>query len=334
MSTIKLSQKVASKRKIKSATSIKAVVTTVFAFIYASILTSLPLLEFQDRANYLQYASSSDLILARYQTGSPLSLIFNEPIWLLINIILKYIFEPEQVLRIIIFAGAFLTSYAFLKLGYKNISILLILIFLLLIPQTLKNHITHLRQGLGIGFFMYGLLLTGWTRIVIIGITPFIHSSFFFVIALTQIDRVSGIFMNFSIKIKAVILMFASILLSLNLQRIALLIGDRRATEYDFASSSNASGLGWLFWLCILVLMLSNKKNWLKQFSFAIYFVAFYLVTYPFIEITARIFESSVLLVFLACINLKNWTKYTFLCAILIYGFIQWYIRLNSPQVF
>lgn len=331
MSTIKLSQKAIRTDKVRSRSQVKAVVIVVFALIYASILTNLPLLDFHDRENYLQYASHSDVILARFQKRGIFSLVFNEPIWLLINIILKYFLVPEQVLRVIIFAGAFLTSFAFLRLSSKNI---LIMIFLLLIPQTLKNNISHLRQGLSIGFFMSGMLFTGWFRIVLMGLTPFIHSSFFFVIALTQVDKIIQFFVNVSIRIKTLIIVCASIILSLNLGRITALVGDRRATEYDFATSSSTSGLGWFFWLCILILMLSSGKIWLKRYSLSIYFVVFYLATYPFIEVTARIFESSMLLVFFACINLKKWRKYMFICAIVIYGLIQWYLRLNSSQAF
>ncbi len=325
-----LSQEDLQPYKLQLNSQFRAVTVFVLSLAYATILANLPLLEFQDRENYLLYVTSSDVILEQYHSRGILSHIFNEPVWLLINIALRYIFEPEQVLRVIIFAGAFLTAYAFLKFSSHNI---VILILLLLIPQILKNHITHLRQGLGLGFFMFGMLFSDWRRIGFVGLAPFIHSSFFFVIALTQVDRIIQSFINFSTRIRTLIVVIISAIFIPNLQRILTLVGDRRATRYGF-SSADISGLGWIFWFFILMLLLSSEKTYLKKYRFSIYAVAFYLTTYPFIEVTARIFESSMCLVFLACLNLKGWKIQVFLCAMTMYGLFQWYQRLNSPQIF
>jgi hypothetical protein len=316
--------------KVQSTSRFRIVAVIILALVYATILANLPLLEFKDREYYLQYATSSNVILERYQSRGLSSIIFNEPIWLLINVTLKSILEPELVVRAIIFIGAFLTAYTFLRLSSENI---LILILLLLIPQVLKNHITHLRQGLGLGFFMFGMLFSDWRRSTFIGLAPFIHSSFFFIIALTQVDRIIQLFINFSIEVKMILLFITSIIFSSNLQKVLAVAGDRRAAYYG-VGTAESSGLGWLFWFLVLVLILTSGKHWLNKYTFSIYALVFYLTTYFLIEVTARIFESSMCLVLLACLNLKGSRIYVFLSAMIVYGLFQWTQRLNSTPMF
>ncbi|WP_225880352.1 hypothetical protein [Anabaenopsis elenkinii] len=312
---------------------LREVLIVIIAFTYAYILMSLPLFEFKDRQNFLVYAQSSEIILERNQARGILPLIFNEPIWLLINIWLRNILEPENVMKTIIFMGSFLSSYSFIKLSNSKIRNIILMVILLLLPVILKNYITHLRQGLGIGLFMLGMLFSDWRRIALVGVTPFIHSSFFFVIFLTQIDRTISWFTTFKTKIRIAIVFTIGIILSLNLGRISAFLGDRRADQYDF-TTADVSGLGWLFWFIVLIVMVSAGKRYLKQYSISAYCITFYLATYPFVEVTARIFESSILIVILDLLNLKGWRKYTFLFIIFVYGLLLWYRRLQSPQPF
>lgn len=312
---------------------VREVLIVLIASTYAYALMSLPLLEFMDRQSYLNYAQNSEIILGISQARGILILIFNEPIWLLINIWLRSILDPENVVKTIIFMSSFLSSYSFIKLSNSKIRNILLMLILLLLPTILKNYITHLRQGLAIGLFMLGMLFSDWRRIAFVVVTPFVHSSFFFVILLTQMDRIILWFTNFETKIRIAIVFIIGVILSFNLQRIAALLGDRRAYQYDFTAAS-VSGLGWLFWFIVLIVMVSAGKRYLKQYSISAYCITFYLATYPFIEVTARIFESSILIVILDLLNLKGWRKYTFLFLILVNGSLQWYLRLQSNQAF
>ena len=333
MSTINLSQHNTKRLQVSLYNLLREVLIVVIALTYAYILMSLPLFEFQDRGNYLVYAQSSEMILERNQARGILILIFNEPIWLLINIWLRNILDPENVIKTIIFMASFLSSYSFIKLSNSKIRNILLMVILLLLPIILKNYITHLRQGLAIGLFMLGMLFSDWRRIAFVIVTPFIHSSFFFVIFLTQIDRIISWFTTFKTKIRIAIVFSIGIILSLNLRRIAAFLGDRRADQYDF-TTADVSGLGWLFWFIVLIVMVSAGKHYLKQYSISAYCITFYLATYPFIEVTSRIFESSILIVILDLLNLKGWRKYIFLFLIFVYGLLQWYLRLQSPQAF
>lgn len=312
---------------------VREVLIVVIAFTYAYILMNLPLFEFQDRQNYLVYAQSSDNVLRGNQARGILPLIFNEPIWLLINIWLRNILEPKNVMKTIIFMASFLSSYSFVKLSNSKTRNILLMVILLLLPVILKNYITHLRQGLAIGLFMFGMLFSDWRRIAFVVVTPFIHSSFFFIIFLTQIDKIILWFANFETKTRIATVFIIGIILSLNLGQIAAFLGDRRLHIYNF-TARDISGLGWLFWFIVLIVMVSAGKRYLKQYSISAYCITFYLATYPFIEVTARIFESSILIVILDLLNLKGWRKYTFLFLILVNGSLQWYLRLQSNQAF
>src|SRR5690606_31256538 len=99
------------------------------------------------------YARYSDEIMARYSALNLVAVLFNEPLWLLINIGLSKLFIGEVVLRIIIFVAAFLVSWLLLRQNPRHIFWMM---GFLLIPQVMKNHIIHLRQGLGLAVFLLG----------------------------------------------------------------------------------------------------------------------------------------------------------------------------------
>lgn len=112
----------------------------VFAWLYASVLTALPLEIFKDRANYLVYAEYSDQILARYAAKGLLSVLSNEPVWLLVNIGLNSFQSPQTVLRTIIFSSSFLVSFTLLRHNRNHIYWM---IFFLLIPPVKKTQTTY-----------------------------------------------------------------------------------------------------------------------------------------------------------------------------------------------
>ena len=177
MSLINLSEHNTERVQVSLNNLVREVLIVVIAFTYAYILMSLPLFEFIDRESYLNNAQYSDSILGINQAKGILTLIFNEPIWFLINTWLRSILDPENVIRTIIFTASFLSSYSFIKLSNSKIRNILLMVIFLLLPIILKNYITHLRQGLAIGLFMLGMLFSDWRRIAFVVVTPFIHIS-------------------------------------------------------------------------------------------------------------------------------------------------------------
>ncbi|MEM3658584.1 MAG: EpsG family protein [Candidatus Hadarchaeum sp.] len=302
-------------------------ITIVFAFAYAAVLTSLPLMQFKDRANYLTYASASLQILQRYAQQGWVVLLTNEPLWLLANIGLRQLLPPEGVLRAVIFLPALLFSLLMLRSNPRNF---IWVILFLLVPQVLKNHITHLRQGFAIALF-----LTGWfsrrraCRLIFFSMAPFIHSSFFFVLGLMVLTSALRC-LRLAAVLRIVTFAIAGVLVALGLPWMATHIGARQFQEYTFAPG-DISGLGFLFWSSILLLMLLQPKRYLRQHVFELGTIVFYLSMYLFNEISARIFENILPLVLLAGLRLGEPNRRLFLTCILAYATLTWGQRLLGP---
>jgi hypothetical protein len=286
---------------------------------------------FQDRGNYLRYAESSDGILFSNISSGVLPTLFNEPLWLLINMGLNQLVTPEGVMRAIIFIGAFTLSYCLLKSDPKNAFWLML--FLLTTP-ILKNYITHLRQGLGISVFFAGYLATSkfrsWPLMVA---APFIHSSFFIVLLIAAIPKLlQKIKLGIDVRLLVLALFGLGICLSLGI--ITEILGARQAARYEFEIKDNLTGLGWFFWFSITALFITQGKRFFSENQAALGILVFYLISYFLIEVTARVFNSGFLLVFLAGLELYGWRRYAFLSAYFSYAILQWILKLRSPMPF
>jgi len=297
------------------------------ALLYGGLFVSLPLYEFRDRDNYLRYATNSWDIFKMYRSSGLLVVLANEPLWLLLNAALAKIFTPETVLRLMIFFPATLLAWNILR--QSSHQFVWLLLFLLL-PQIFVHHICMLRQGLAIAIFV-----TGWfshnryIRFFLMALTPFIHASFVFVLS---IYFLSFLFQKLKIAIDVRTLIYASfaLLCSLILAWLASIVGARQAQEYTF-SSANISGFGFIFWLIILFIMFLQGKRYIYSYSFEVGGLVFYLISYFFIPVSARIFESMLLLILIACLNMTGWRRTLFLALIMSYCMVQYAIRLHQP---
>jgi hypothetical protein len=305
-----------------------------YTILLASLIYSLALVYFipindliTDRLNYLTYASNSDVIALSYLSKGLLSFIFNEPVWLAINIVLNQFLSPERVVSVIVFFSALVSAYLVLKTNPKYF---LFLLFILVFPQVIKNYIIHLRQGLAISIFLLGWFTHSKPyRWILFGLTPFIHASFFFVLfLLAYVSILKNTKFAFDLRTIAVVILGLAIGLGLNL--IAKLLGARQATEYQF-STTNVSGLGFIFWLCIFILYSLQGRSFVNNHVFAISSIAFYLTTYLLFEVTGRIFESTTIIVLLAGLDLTAWRRKFFLAAIALFILFSWLLRLNQP---
>ena len=300
----------------------------VLAILYASCLTFLFPIDdtIIDRANYLAYAENSLLLIGNYLNQGLLSLFFNEPIWLLINIFLSLLTSPETTLQIIIFFSSFTVSYLVLKNSPKYFWILLII---LIFPNVIKNFIIHIRQGLAVAFFLIGWFsLSKPKRYLFILMSPFIHSSFFIIITIFFLTSILQK-MRFAFDLRLIIYILLGLTVSFGLGFIASFLGMRQANEYEFTAASS-SGLGFLFWFIILSLYVTSGKAFLQKHSFVIGMIVFYLITYFFIEVTARIFESAIILVLLASLELKLKQIYIVFSMIIFYTILSYILRVNQ----
>lgn len=294
------------------------------ATAYAFILSSLPLFFFADRENYLIYAGYSELILQRYAGQGFLTLIANEPLWLLLNIALARVLPLEAVLRAIIAVPAFLVAWMILRRATSAGS-LAFLLFLLFYPSVVKNHILHLRQGVAIALFLIAILLAYKQKLLrwfLIGMTPFIHSSFFLVILVLILSCLTKR-MRFAPDLSLLTFVAGSALLTNFVLWFARIIGARQGVEL-LDVIVPVSGFGFVFWLGILSIMIVEGKEFVRLHRFAIAMIIFYLHAYFIAPFLVRVFESALLLIFLEGLNLTRWRLFIFRSAIIAYGVIFW----------
>jgi hypothetical protein len=298
------------------------------ALAYGGLLASLPVEAFQDRTNYLNYADHSAAILQRHWSAGQLVGLANEPVWLLINIGLDAFLSPDDTLRVLIFTAASVTAWVVLRSQPRQF--IWLLLFLLL-PQVIKNHVVHLRQGVAVALFLVAYLATDTraARWLLLAVTPFIHAAFFFVLVLLVLTSLAKR-LRLAADLRTVIFVGAGLAVSAGIAWIASLVGARQAQAYTF-SGADVSGVGFLFWSAVAALMCLQGRAFLRAHAFEIGAILFYLSTYFFIEVTARIFESVLLLVLLAGLRLTGWRRPMFLGLIASYGALTYVARMNQP---
>jgi len=306
---------------------VKAVFALLLSITYAFSLASLPIAAFKDRANYLHYAEFSSYIIEKYEDLGLLSLLANEPIWLLINAFISQFLSPEWTIRVIIFVSAFIVSFVLFR---RYSGHLIWLTLFLLSPQILKDFIIHLRQGLGLSVFLLGYVASPlWLRAVLIACSGFIHSSFFIVTAI-------GVASHFSEKISANALIRVGLVTSLftltvfSLLEIANFVGARQGERYA-DTVLQISGLGFLLWAGVLGVFLTSGQRFLAAHIFGVSLLSCYLAAYFVTPLAARIFESGLVIVLTAGLFLRPLQRMIFLSIFLFYGAYVYVDVWGSP---
>lgn len=299
----------------------------ILALIFASVLASLPVDAFVDRDNYLLYVSNAAEIFTRGLDQGVAHFFTNEPLWLLVNIALSFVFSDEGVVRVVIFISAFLSAYLALKVDSRFFFVLLLF---LLLPQVLKNYVIHLRQGLAVSVFLLGWFSRGrFSRNLLILFTPFIHASFFFVVVIYFFSRVFVL-----LRLSSGLRIFAFMLIgggaSFFTLWLASNLGARQAEVYG-ENNLEISGLGFIYWLAIASIYFLQGKEFLKENSFQVGMLIFYLAVYFFLPVSARIFESALLLVLISGLRLTSWRLILCLLLFCFYFAMQWVPRLSQP---
>jgi hypothetical protein len=297
----------------------------IISICYAIFLSGLPVDVFKDRENYLVYADYAlDIFQSNIDKGVGHTLA-NEPLWLVINIWLSYYLDPEDCVRVIVFFSSFVVSFLILRADRKYFFLLFLF---LLLPQVLKNHIIHLRQGLGIAVFLLGWFSQNkklrWLFIIF---SPFIHSSFFFVVFFLFLHN-TLLMLSFS----AGWLIFFYLLVGLFLDfaglGFAAQLGARQGDEYQ-SFEMKASGLAFLYWLFFAGIFILEGKDFIRGHGFCLCVLIVYLSTYFFVPFTARIFESTLLLILLSGLHLTSNRNLAFYGCFTFYFFFDWYQRIG-----
>lgn len=301
----------------------------LISIVYGATLASFPVDLFIDRENYLNYIDNSSFILYNNAEIGVFRLLSNEPLWLLLNAFLALFLDSAEAVRIYIFIGAVAFSFYFLKEDQKNFWWLLLFLFA---PQIIKNYIVHLRQGVAIAVFMVGWTAsskkTKWT---LLSLTPFMHASFFFILFIYIITRWIKR-MPLSYGINSVLLILVSGVLLSSLGLVAVTIDARQAGEYKKVVEG-ISGFGFIYWSFVLMLFVWQGGKFLRDYSFEVGIIVFYLIAYFFVGVSARVFESGLPFVLLATLVMKGKGRPMFLMSFLLYVILSWTLRLNEPYL-
>lgn len=296
------------------------------ALAYACLFVVLPHEGLKDRANYIVYSEDSLLIL-EYNAGRGfLSVISNEPIWLLINASLQWLFGGLAI-NFIIAIPAFYVSYLVLRSRPECFFWLFLFLFL---PQTIKNHIIHLRQGWGVCVFLIAWFSDSrGTKFFLYALAPLIHSSFFFVDLILVVSWFLQA-LRFSLSIRHLVYLIIGVGLAVGLASLAALMGARQAENF-ISTELKVSGFGFVFWLFILILFICQGRIFLKRNSFAVGGLIIYLSGYFLTEAAGRIFESFLWLILLAGMEMERRWRILFSIMVLSYGIAAYWLNSSLP---
>lgn len=300
----------------------------VIASAYAAAVCLWPSEQLLDRDNYLAYLENASIVMLNWSFDDALRILANEPVWIMVNAALGLILWPEQAILVLIFVPATVVAYLLIRADSQKLIPLLMLLCFLLVPQILKNHVIHLRQGLAVAIFLIGWFSTSrrWRGCLWI-IAPLVHSSFFFILMLLAAAHLLRRWRT-PLPIAWAIFLLLGIGVSLTLEVVAGAIGARQVVEWVFDATSGISGLGFLFWTAMLLFVTWQSGEFLRQHTFEFGTVIFYLATYFLSPAAGRVFESTLLLVVLAGLRLPTPGRYIYLGAIIGFGTLQWLIIL------
>jgi len=287
-------------------------------FVYALMLTNMPLEGLPDRHNYIVMASESSLLyfIRSFNEGFG-SLLFNEPLWRLINAGLSLVFEPGSIVRGMVFFNSFVASYIVLEKTKLNPMWGLVILFS---PVFLINQAIQIRQGLATAIFLYSFYFCrGQKKLYLYFLTPFIHSSFFFVVFVIFFRRLS-VRLKLSIFSQLIVWGVLSVFIGLFSMKLSGTLGARQTDQYTEAA--DISGMGFIFWIFVLFIMFVSGPSWIKRNWFSVYMLILYLGSYWFLPVVARVLESGLVLVLLSVGELKGLKRYTsyFLVSLFLYS--------------
>jgi hypothetical protein len=298
------------------------------ALFFAIYLAILPIEQFVDRNNYINFATYTLEILGSRAIQGISTLITNEPIWGIVNLVLSTALGAETCLRVIIAFSTFSTFYLVINNTKPKYFFLALLI--LLLPQVLKNNIIHLRQGLAISLFLWGWFSVKTnTRGMWFILAALTHSSFIIVIAGLVLVRVVQK-LRFANDLRGLIYIISGLIVGFFGLVVAGFLGARQAEQYEGASIG-ASGMGFIFWLGVLLIYCLQGSKFLKSHSSSIFFLILYLTTYFFLPVTGRVFESVLIIVLMSAYSLKKFNQIYFWMAYLFYFLFTWSLRVFKP---
>lgn len=296
---------------------IKYLIYTIIAFTYSLVLSQIPEIFLRDRDSYLRYASIPESIFEKNIGNGFTSALFNEPLFLGLNWVLGLVLDPLFIPMLFSFIISFTLSFFFLKeirgILFKTLGIF----FLFFTPMLFHLQLVTLRQGFALSIFLITVMITKKQKIWILVafILGFLHTSFFIFFILLYLEY---LLRNLSIKTKILVYMIFSFFFSLSFLIVGSLMSVRQTEVYESVESSS-SGLSFLLYASILILILSRGESYLKKYSYssiAILGLVCYLSLYFISPIAGRLL--SLFLPFIICTLFFTDKKLSY-CYLIVY---------------
>jgi hypothetical protein len=294
--------------------------------IYGVLVVSARQPGMLDYNSYLEYAQYSSERFDAFRHQGIVVLLSNEPIWLMINLSLSQVFDPNDTIQTIVFFSAAASAYI---VSVRAKERLWVVVVFLMLPLIIKNYVIHVRQGCAVA-----VLLVGWVcksknfRWLLMLVATMIHASVGFLFILYVISK-KGTSKVVGVIIQQAIVFGFAFLVGKNMAMLAAITGARQVEEYDF-KMAEASGLGFLYWGFYFSLFISEGVDFVKKNSFETGLLIFYLTAYWYVEVACRIFESGLLVVLIAGLRMTGWRRYSMILGTLFYAFYSWIGRLDK----
>jgi hypothetical protein len=286
----------------------KATILAFFvAMAAATIFASLPILGFKDRQNYIWYAEYSGTFLIKAFEDSLFSGLMNEPVWLLLNMVLGSFLDSENTVRGFIWFGAFAPFFYVVKKRPRDLLWIMVFAFS---SYVLTNHIHHIRLSVAVAVFIVALhIKTPYWRFFWMGVTPFIHSIFFVLLLGYWLAALARRFkQRISILLMSVI---AGLLVFVGLSEY--LVHGPRQMEVYLEQSIEVRGGAFLAWLVILLAFLSSGKDYVQKYMFEIAIILLYLILYFVFSYPRRFIDAGIYLIVVAGLSLPSKQRYVFI---------------------
>jgi hypothetical protein len=317
---------------VVKSTNIKLLFFIIVSSLYGYYLALLPSFLFRDRGNYVNYASYSDVLLDLYKTN--ISILFKEPLFLLMNKWLMFLKNPDTTVSVFVFFACFCTMFFMLKFSKNIFHFILFFLFVCLNVQSFAMQLVTFRQGVGLGVILLYLIFSRrdikyLNFIILVVFLGFIHTSFFVVALMLFFD---WFFVNFlqrrDVKFRVTGVFLASLLLNIFIIALASILGAKQNYE-DFQQSSG--GGAFIVWGCVLFYLLKFKFNnaskaddkTLLMYMLAVNGLILYLTSYFLSPIAGRIIGTFIPFIAYSLLFKPSVLDYSFfVLLIIVFSFI------------
>ncbi|HBN5548532.1 EpsG family protein [Proteus mirabilis] len=278
--------------------------TLIFCFSYAILLASLNSEIFRDRNSYSgYYASISDFMLSKAYHVSLLKLFTEEPLFLILNILLTKILSISNnaLPQIYVFFISFVFSFATIK-NSRNFTFAIICILMLFsVSVSWHAQLVVLRQSIATSILLIFIIKKSSLNklLFILFLCALIHNSFFIILAFFILIKIFC--ENHSLMRIVFISLLFSFISCIGFYIIGKYLSIR---QIDYVSMEiNSSGAGFILWTsCLLIILIKNKgiKSVSLIDTISIFGLIFYSFNYYFLPIGGRFLVTFIPFIFMS----------------------------------